>query len=106
MYTRLPVNNPEFFTEFVYMAAKELWPKAVVLDDEAETSCGHVLKQARPGSYGFDIFPSNDEVEQFLGAEAETPHVTVSLVKGAAQLAGTADMVAHLARHPLWSSRV
>jgi hypothetical protein len=105
MRTKLPVDDAEYLIDFAYMKAREVWPTAVVLDREAHP---RFCRRHLPfnNTYGFDIFRSEDEVEQLMSGECcpPPPSVNVSWEAGEASLSGSADVVKHIAQQPLWSS--
>ncbi len=105
MRTNLPVDNFQYLMDFAYVKAREVWPEAVVLDRRADIR--FCRAQACPTcDYGFDIFRSQDDVELLLSGDCwpPPPSINVSCGDEVAHISGDAEVVKHLAEHPLWKS--
>lgn len=104
MRTKLHIENAEYLMDFAFTKAKEVWPDAVILDQGADV--GFCRQPATTDTYGFDIFRSQPEVEQLLSGECcpPPPSVNVSCADAEVSMTGAADLVKHLANHPLWSA--
>lgn len=105
MRTSLPVDDAAYLADYLYVKAREVWPAAVILDRKADVRfCRSPMQPG--GEYGFDIFRSENEIEQLLSEDCcpPPPSVNVSLSAGTVNVSGPDDVVLHLAKQPLWSS--
>lgn len=103
MYIARDIANPDYALEFLLMVTKEIWPEAMILDENADVRYGHGPIGCG-GPYGRDIYPSERDVEEVLTGDSENcgPYVNVHYREGRLHIQGDAQVVRHISQHPLW----
>ena len=106
MQSQLAVKDPQFLFDFILVQARACWPDAVLLDEGCGTrDCTNRLSSSE---YGYDIFPSQKAVEEFvegtaqLDSTGQVQHVNVRLEDHQIYLWGDSQVIHHLSLHPLW----
>jgi hypothetical protein len=101
MNSKLTLHNSEYFLDFVYAKIKQIWPQAVLVDEEADQ---RLCKGLKPKDYGYDIYRSTDDLEALFTGECydPPPSINVSCRGKKACLCGNAEAVKHIISQPLW----